>query len=111
MSEVNGPKIGVNQFNFQGVQKPVSENNLETERENNAPKLNDFSDSRAEALGRTMLFKENDSVSSDLKVLLESPQVAENSDEVFEAAYMAALENGVDNPYEAAATVATTPLK
>lgn len=106
MSEINGPKFSVNQVNFSGVQKQTHEVAPEAP-ELQAPKLQDFSDPKAEALGRTMLFKGADDVNHDLKALLENPQIAENSDEVFEAAYKAAQEAGLDNPYEQAASFAT----
>ena len=54
MSEVNGPKFSVNQVNFNGIQqKPQAEVPVE-EPAAEAPKLNDFSDPKAEALGRSM---------------------------------------------------------
>ena len=109
MSEINGPKFSVNQVNYTGIQKqnieqPVSENTEST------PQLTDFSDSKAEALGRSMLFKGVDDVNNDLKALLENPQIAENSDAMFEAAYKSAQQVGAENPYEEAATASTTSI-
>ena len=66
MSEVNGPKFSVNQVNFNGIQKPQAEVPVE-EPAAEAPKLNDFSDPKAEALGRSMLFKGADDTNHDLK--------------------------------------------
>lgn len=107
MSEVNGPKIGINQVNYgNGYVKP----SFTPETEETTPQLTDFSDEKAEALGRSMLFKGADGVSNDLKALLEDPQIAENSDKLFEAAYQTALANGVENPYEAASNFATTSM-
>ena len=108
MSEVNGPKIGVNHINFNGVQKQTNE--VVPETTDNTPQLKDFSDNKAEALGRSMLFKGVDDINHDLKVLVENPQVAENSDKMFETAYNAAIEAGVENPYEEAATASTTSM-
>lgn len=108
MSEVNGPKINLNQLNFNGIQKQNVESAPETQE--SVPQLTDFSDSKAEALGRSMLFKGNDDVNNDLKALLENPQIAENSDEIFETAFKAAQENGAENPYEEAATASTTAV-
>ena len=108
MSEVNGPKISVNHINYSGIQKqnnePVPEVN------DNTPKLTDFSDNKAEALGRSMLFKGVDDTNHDLKALLENPQIAENSDKMFETAYKAAVDAGIENPYEEAATASTTSM-
>ena len=107
MSEINGPKFSVNQVNFNSVQRQGQEipsENFEPEEE---PKLKDFSDPKAEALGRSMLIKDADNINHDLKVLLENPQVAENSDKMFEAAYKSAQDAGVANPYEEAATFST----
>ena len=106
MSEVNGPKFSVNQVNFSGIQKPQQEIPQETV-EAESPKLQDFSDPKAEALGRSMLFKGADDVNHDLKALLDNPQIAENSDEMFETALKAAEQAGVENPYEEAAGFAT----
>lgn len=109
MSEINGPKFSVNQVNYSGIQKPQQEAPQE-QVETEAPKINDFSDPKAEALGRSMLIKGADDVNHDLKVLLDNPQIAENSDKAFEAALKAAQDAGVENPYEEAATFATTSM-
>ena len=108
MSEVNGPKIGVNQVNYSGIQKHAQEQTPENTE--SMPQITDFSDQKAEALGRSMLFKGVDSINNDLKALVENPQIAENSDEIFETAYQIAQQEGVENPYEEAATVSTTAI-
>lgn len=108
MSEVNGPKINLNQVSYQGVQKQNTE--VPTETVETTPKLTDFSDNKAEALGRSMLFKGVDNLNQDLKVLLDNPQIAENSDKMFEAAYSAALNAGIENPYEEAASATTASI-
>ena len=105
MSEINGPKFSVNQIQFNGIQKPAQE----TEQEiinNEEPKLKDFSDPKAEVLGRSMLVGTDD-VNHNLKAILDNPQIAENSDKMFEASYKALEEAGVKNPYEKAATFST----
>lgn len=106
MSEVNGTKFGVNQVNFNGIQKTQPEVHAIDNAAENA-QLSDFSDPKAEALGRSMLFKVPDDTNHDLKALLENPQIAENSDKAFETAFKAAQEAGVQNPYEEAASFAT----
>ena len=106
MSEINGPKFGVNQVNFSSSQKlPIDAQ--QGIREEEEPKLKDFSDPKAEALGRSMLVKDADNTNNDLKVLLKNPQIADNSDEMFETVYKAAVDAGVDNPYEEASTFST----
>lgn len=112
MSEINGPKYGFNQVNFSGIQKPVSETTEpeHVEAEDSRPQLTDFSDSKAEALGRSMLFKGVDDVNNDLKAILENPQIADNSDKMFETAFKAAQDAGLENPYEEAATASTTAV-
>ena len=108
MGEVNGPGFGVNNVNFNGVQKQDSK---QEERENEQrEQITDFSNPKAEALGRSMLVKESDDINNDLKALLDNPQIAENSDKIFEAAYAAALAAGLENPYEEAASVSTTAM-
>ena len=107
MSEINGPKIGVNQVNFNSVQRQgqdIPTDIIEVEEEQ---KLKDFSDPKAEALGRSMLVKDADNVNHDLKVLLDNPQIAENSDKMFETAFKAAQDAGVEHPYEEAASFST----
>ena len=106
MSEINGPKISVNQVNFSGISKPVNEAQQEIEQ-NEKPQISDFSNPSAEALGRSMLVKDIDNTDHDLKALIDNPQIAENSDEMFEAAFKAAQQAGVENPYEEAASVST----
>ncbi len=110
MSELNGTNFSVNKVNFYGVQKSAQEVPASETAEENAPKLTDFSDPKAEALGRSMLFKGADNTNNDLKALLENPEIAENSDDVFEAAFKAAEDAGVENPYEEASTFATGNL-
>ena len=109
MSEINGPKFSVNQINFSGIQKPIQEQPV-NEISESTPQITDFSDSKAEALGRSMLFKGVDDVNNDLKAILENPQIAENSDEMFEIAFKAAQDAGVENPYEEAASASTTAI-
>ena len=106
MSEINGPKISVNQVNFNSVQKqtPDTPQGL---TEGEEPKFKDFSDPKAEALGRSLLVKDSDNINSDLKALMKNPQVADNSDELFEASYQAAIDSGIENPYEESATFST----
>ena len=108
MSEVNGPKINLNQVNYSGVQRQNTE--VPAEPVETTPKLTDFSDNKAEALGRSMLFKGVDNLNHDLKALLDNPQIAENSDQMFETAYKAALGAGVENPYEEAASATTVSI-
>ena len=106
MSEVNGPKFSINQVNFNSTQKQP----LDTPqglKEGEEPKLKDFSDPKAEALGRSMLVKEADNTNNDLKALIKNPQIAENSDEMFETAYKAAVDAGIENPYEEASNFST----
>lgn len=107
MSEVNGPNLGLNQVKFNGIQKQNMET-LPTEVEpDNTPQLSDFSNPKAEALGRSMLIKDVDDTKHDLKALLENPQVADNSDEIFETTYKIAQDAGVENPYEVASSLST----
>ena len=108
MSEVNGTGFGVNNVNFNSVSR---QNSKQEEREKEQrEQINDFSDPKAEALGRSMLVKESDNTNNDLKALLDNPQIAENSDKIFEAAYAAALQAGLENPYEEAASASTVSM-
>ena len=105
MSEINGPNFSLNQVNFNSSQKQPMDSLQGVKEEE--PKLKDFSDPKAEALGRSMLVKDADSINNDLKALVKNPQIADNSDEMFETAYKAAVDAGVKNPYEEASTFST----
>jgi len=107
MGEIDGPNFSVNNVNLNRVQKNNPEQGQSKEEAEDKRQITDFSDPKAEALGRSMLVKENDSLNNDLKTLLENPQIADNSDKLFEAAYAAALASGVENPYEEAASAST----
>lgn len=107
MSEIDGPKISVNQTNLNNIRKQsVAQEPEQNEAE--TPQITDFSNDQAEAIGRSMLFKGVDDVNNDLKAIIENPQIAENSDKMFEATYAEAQKAGVENPYEEAATASTT---
>ena len=106
MSEINGPKIGVNQINFNSMQKQTADVPSGAV-EQDEPKIKDFSDPKAEALGRSMLIKDADNINHDLKALIENPQIADNSDKMFDTAFKAAVDAGIKNPYEEAAGFST----
>ena len=110
MSEISGPNFSVNKLGYTGIQKQNAEVPEAVVSEDVADKITDFSDNKAEALGRSMLFKGTDGLNHDLKVLLENPQIAENSDKMFDIAYNAAVDAGVENPYEEAATASTVSM-
>ena len=107
MSEINGTNFSVNQVNFNSTQKQTPDIPQEIPEEE--PKYKDFSNPKAEALGRSMV-KNPDNINNDLKAIMKNPQIAENSDELFETAYKAAFDSGVENPYEEASTFATDSM-
>ena len=106
MGEINGPKINVNQLNFNSTQRQASDVPAENTNKGE-PKITDFGNPKAEALGRSMLIKNTDDINHDLKALIDNPQIAENSDKMFDTAYAAAKNAGIENPYEEAASFAT----
>ena len=109
MSEINGPNFSINQVNFKSSQKqPID--TPQGVKEEEEPKLKDFSDPKAESLGRSMLVKDADNINHDLKTLLDNPQVADNSDKMFETAFKAAQSAGIENAYEEAASFSTGNL-
>ena len=109
MSEISGPGISVNQLKYAGIQKQAVDVPVEpTEVSEETPQIKDFSNSKAEALGRSMLFKGVDGINNDLKAIMDNPQIVENADELFETAYQVALQEGVENPYEEACKASTT---
>ena len=107
MSELNGTN-----FNFNPVGKSIQPKSVETSKLPTEPKteeqIGDIKTNHAEVIGRSMLA--NDTMKNDLDALLNDPQIAENSDKLFEFAYTQATENGVENPYEEAANFSTTQL-
>ena len=112
MSELNGTNL--NNFNPIGNKnilpkspdvKPMAE-----EPKAEPDKINDFSNPHAEIIGRSMLSVEHDSTKNDLDALLENPQIAENSNKLFEFAYEQALQTGEANSYEEAASFSTTQM-
>lgn len=105
MNELNGPNFSVSKVNLNGIQKQNSDTLAETQEDR--VQITDFGDPKAEALGRSMLLKGADDTNNDLKALIENPQIAENSDKMFETAYGAAIKSGADNPYEEAAAFST----
>lgn len=107
MSEIDGPKISVNQVNFNGIVKQPQEQEMQHAKEE-FQQLTDFSDAKAEAMGRSLLFKGADNINADLKALTENPKIAERSDQLFELAYAEAQRTGLSNPYEEAASASTT---
>ena len=106
MSEINGPNFSINQVNFNSSQKQPLDT-TQGIKEEEEPKLKDFSDPKAEALGRSMLVKDADNTNNDLKALVKDPQIADNSDKMFEIAYKAAVDSGLKNPYEEASAFST----
>jgi len=106
MGEIDGPKFSINQVSFNSIKKSVPEKEQPIPQESE-PQLTDFSNVKDETIGRTMLFKGNDNVNNDLKAIIENPEIAENSDKVFEATYTAAQNAGLNNPYEEAASAST----
>ncbi len=111
MGEIDGPKFSVNQINFGNMQKQASETKQDEPSQEELPQLKDFSDGKAEIIGRSMLFKGNDNINGDLKTLIDNPQIAESSDEIFETAYAAAKASGMENPYEEAASASTVSFQ
>ena len=106
MEEINGTNFSVNQVKFNGVQKQTPDI-AQPVTDEEEPKLKDFSDPKAESLGRSMLIKDTDNINNDLKALIKNPQIANNSDKMFETAFNAAVDSGIKNPYEEASTFST----
>lgn len=108
MSEIDGPKISVTPISYNSIGKQTSDAEPADTKES-VQQLKDFSNAKAEAIGRSMLFKGNDNINNDLKALMEHPQIADNSDKMFELAYAEAQRTGMKNAYEEAASASTTP--
>ena len=109
MSDLNGTNFNFNVVNNTAFQSKVNESkgSVETPSENEQT-LNEISTNHAEVIGRSMLT--NDTLKNDLDAILSSPQIAENSDKLFEQAYAKLKDAGIDNPYEEAASFSTTSL-
>ena len=108
MSEIDGPKISVNQVNFNSIKKQPTETEQPAPQSEETKQIKDFSDNKAETIGRSLLFKGTDDVNNDLKAAVENPQIVENSDKLFELTYSEAINSNMENPYEEAASASTT---
>lgn len=109
MSELNGTNFNFNPIGKNIQSKMVDNTKLSAELPSNEQEqISDISTNHAEVIGRSMLA--NNVLDNDLDALLENPQVAENSDKLFEFAYAKALKDDATNPYEEAASFSTTQL-
>ncbi len=111
MSELNGTNLN----NFSPIGKNIQPKSADVNKpcpecKSEEDKINDFSNPHAEVLGRSMVSVERDTMKNDLDALIANPQIAENSDKLFEFAYYQAVQNGEENPYEEAAYFSTTQL-
>lgn len=107
MSEIDGPKISVNQVKFNSIKKQAAEDEQHIVSDEEKEQIKDFSNIKAETIGRSLLFKGTDNINNDIKAAIENPQIVENSDKLFELAYSEAINSNVQNPYEAAASAST----
>ena len=107
MSEIDGPKISVTPVGYNSISRQTSEAEPVATKES-VQQLKDFSNAKAETIGRSMLFKGNDNINNDLKAIMENPMIAENSDRMFELTYAEAQRAGMKNAYEEAASASTT---
>ena len=111
MNEINGSNFSVGYVQYRKMNKNAQEKAMEIQSEEN-PQLTDFSDLKAEVLGRSMMlrFKSVDNVNTDLKELIENPQIADNSENLFNATYKIIQDNNIENPYEEAASLSTATV-
>lgn len=107
MSELNGTNLNFNTVNKTIQSKQVESEKVATETKTEES-ISDITTNHAEIIGRSMLA--NDTMKNDLDALIKNPQIAENSDKLFEFAYNQATQAGLENPYEEAANFATTQL-
>ena len=110
--EVNMSELNSTNFNLNPIEKSIQPKAVSSEKAPQECKaeetISDITTNHAEIIGRSMLA--NDTMKNDLDTLLKNPQVAENSDKLFEFAYAQATTQGLDNVYEEAATFSTTQL-
>ena len=107
MSDLNGTNLNFNPVG-KNIQPKVADVNKLSSEQKPEENISEITTSHAEVIGRSMLA--NDTLKNDLDALLENPQVAENSDKLFEFAYYQAVNSGEENPYEEAAYFSTTQL-
>ena len=108
MSDLNGTNFNFNPVSGKNIQqKPVEQAKPCSDC---APEdsVNDITTNHAEIIGRSMIT--NDSLKNDLDAFIENPQIGENSDKLFEFAYVQATDDGLENAYEEAAYFSTTQL-
>ena len=110
MSELPGTNFNFNPIGKNIQPKMVDNTKLSSELPSSEQEqISDISTNHAEIIGRSMLA--NNVLDNDLNALLENPQVAENSDKLFEFAYERALKDDTANPYEEAASASTVAFK
>lgn len=78
----------------------------ETKVEKEAETIQDFSNPKAEALGRSQVAK-TDSVKTDVKFLKENFDTVQSAEKFFDIAYQQLKDAGVKEPYEKACTMAS----
>ena len=106
MREING--------NFNNIQKPeirVDKKDISAidnaQQENDAKIINDFSNPRAEALGRSQVMVNVDNMKNDVAFLKANPDAVEKAEAFFNMTYAHLLQKDVPNAYEKAAAMAT----
>ena len=107
MSELNGTN-----FNFNVIGTSIQAKQTEPSRpvmeSGSEEKISDITTNHAEIIGRSMLA--NDTMKNDLDALIETPEIAENSNRLFEFAYNQSLQQEIENPYEEASNFSTMQL-
>lgn len=101
-NNINGikPEIKIEKKNLE----KTSELNAEVENKN----ITDFSNPKAEALGRSQVNVANkDNLKTDIAFLSKNPDAVKSADRFFDVAYAQLLQKDVPNAYEKAAAMAT----
>jgi len=87
MSEINN-KPDIPQFrNIQGSKAKQTEIETQGIQNQNLPEITDFSNPKAEALGRSMVTSKIDGIEADIDFMLKNPHAVEMANEFFDAAY------------------------
>ncbi len=108
MSDLNGTNFNLNPVSGKNIQPKPTEQAKPCSDCPPEDSVNDISTNHAEIIGRSMLA--SDTMKNDLDAFIENPDIAENSDKLFEFAYAQASEQGLENAYEEAAYFSTTQL-
>lgn len=102
MREINNTNLNLQKTDLK-IDKPQIEEKVKTEKEYS---VNDFSNPKAESLGRSQIIS-GDNLKKDVQFMLEHTKAVNSAEKFFNMTYADLLSKDVPNAYEKAAAMAT----